>query len=80
MDQIRPIETDTTTVPKNATGEDLGRILWRGRQWAVTEYGLEALDGVYQIEASRLDDEISSWSWLRRAWTKELDSGIVKLG
>jgi hypothetical protein len=35
-------------------GEGLAEVWWRGRQWAVTAYGLEALDGRYAIEASRL--------------------------
>jgi hypothetical protein len=35
-------------------GDKLGRILWRGRQWSVTEDGLEALDGCYFIAKNRL--------------------------
>lgn len=31
-------------------------ILWRGNQWAVTSYGIEALDGRYAITRHRLDD------------------------
>jgi hypothetical protein len=31
-------------------------VWWRGRQWAVTAYGLERLDGTYAVEASRLTE------------------------
>lgn len=30
------------------------KIWWRGRQWAVTAYGIECLDGTYAIDAKRL--------------------------
>jgi hypothetical protein len=32
-----PIEYDRTHVPLHGLGEPLSRILWRGRQWAVTD-------------------------------------------
>jgi hypothetical protein len=35
-------------------GEDLSEVWWRGRQWAVTEYGLERRNGTYALEAKRL--------------------------
>ena len=36
---------------------------WRGRQWAVTDAGVEAVDGKYHIEASaiRCDREGRDW-------------------
>ncbi|MGU3402382.1 hypothetical protein [Methylobacterium brachiatum] len=37
---------------------------WRGRQWAVTGYGIEALDGRYHVPFS----EISEASRGRLAW------------
>jgi hypothetical protein len=37
---------------------DLHPVLWRGRQWAVTEYGIECLDGTYAIQANRLTAKI----------------------
>lgn len=37
-------------------GEALARVLWQGEQWAVTEYGIEARDGTYQIAAKRLGE------------------------
>ncbi|KQU19042.1 hypothetical protein ASG63_07795 [Methylobacterium sp. Leaf94] len=27
---------------------------WRGRQWAVTGYGIEALDGMYHVSAAEI--------------------------
>lgn len=27
---------------------------WRGRQWAVTGYGIEALDGMYHVSATAI--------------------------
>lgn len=37
---------------------ELHPIIWRGRQWAVTEYGIESLDGHYYIEPERLEERI----------------------
>ena len=46
-------------------GEALSEpILWLGLQWAVTSYGVEARDGTYAIEASRLwEDNKTKWPW-----------------
>ena len=41
---------DNTPVP--IRGDALPPLLWRGRQWAVTDYGIEALDGTYSLKAS----------------------------
>lgn len=35
-------------------GEPLHRVLWRGEQWAVTEYGIECRNGTYAIKSARL--------------------------
>jgi hypothetical protein len=47
------------------TGEALHPILWQGRQWAVTHYGVECRDGTYVIEKDDLrkgsDDGRPSW-------------------
>ena len=40
--------------PVQCQGTPLRPIWWRGRQWAVTSYGVEALNGTYAIEARRL--------------------------
>ncbi len=37
---------------------------WQGRQWAVTGYGIEALDGMYHVPFSEIpdaDDEPPRW-------------------
>jgi len=36
------------------TGHALHPVIWCGRQWAVTEYGLEARDGRYAVEIRQL--------------------------
>jgi hypothetical protein len=36
-------------------------IHWKGRQWAVTAFGLQSLDGQYSIAKSRLWDEDDGW-------------------
>jgi hypothetical protein len=50
------------------TGDALSRpIHWTGRQWAVTEYGVEARDGTYPIDYRRL--------WLsegRHGWVEHM--------
>jgi hypothetical protein len=56
-----PIEYCDNPVPLRS--EPLTRILWRGRQWAVTEYGIECLDGTYAIAAKRLTENIDQWPW-----------------
>ncbi|WP_419951658.1 hypothetical protein [Methylobacterium sp.] len=30
---------------------------WQGRQWAVTGFGIESLDGMYHVQASEIWDE-----------------------
>jgi len=51
-----PVRMDKT--PVKVRGEDLDPIWWRGRQWAVTAFGIEALDGTYTIKADRLAEDI----------------------
>ena len=55
-----PIALDDTVVP--ILGEEPLEIWWRGRQWAVTAYGIEALDGRYPIDARRLVEK-QGHSW-----------------
>lgn len=45
-----------STGPVERQVEILGSILWQGRQWAVTSYGLEARDGRYPINARNLSE------------------------
>lgn len=47
-----------------ARRSDLGRVIWKGRQWAVTEHGLERHDGpAYAIAADALGTPGENWSW-----------------
>lgn len=52
-------------------GEPLADIWWRGRQWAVTSYGIECLDGTYYIEKSRLTENMADYPWPRHLSEKE---------
>lgn len=61
----QPIEQDKT--PVKCLGESLDVIWWRGRQWAVTAYGIEALDGRYAIAA----DQIGQTDWPQHVTSKE---------
>ena len=36
---------------------------WIGRQWSVTEFGVEARDGTYAIPAARLGEGIPGHCW-----------------
>lgn len=43
-------------------GERLAKLLWQGRQWAVTAYGLECRDGTYAIRKTRLwEGDTHTW-------------------
>lgn len=69
------IENDST--PVEVRGEAPENILWRGRQWAVTKFGLEALDGTYAIEAGRLHEDHGDSTWIiqvgRKTWVDKAD-------
>lgn len=43
-------------------GEKLHPVLWQGRQWAVTTYGIEARDGTYYLQPSQLRSEPSGYT------------------
>jgi len=45
------------------SGGRLDTIWWKGRQWAVTEYGIECLDGKYAIDKSRLLKDYPKYVW-----------------
>jgi hypothetical protein len=53
-------------------GDRLSRIIWMGRQWAATKYGVECRDGCYAIERKRLweEDDIHGWvmHMAEKAW------------
>jgi hypothetical protein len=52
-------------------GERLSQVIWKGRQWAVTRYGVECRDGCYAIERSRLWEEDDSHGWIMHMAEKE---------
>jgi hypothetical protein len=47
-------------------GDAPEEILWRGKQWAVTAAGIEALDGTYFIHKGRLLEDAEEWPWVRQ--------------
>jgi hypothetical protein len=53
--------------------QPLSRILLKGKQWAVTTYGLEALDGTYATPKGRLGE--SDWfeHMSRKTWVDVAD-------
>jgi hypothetical protein len=51
-------------------GEALSPIIWQGRQWAVTEYGLEQVNGTYAIEKTRLWENEKKYGWVRQIFHK----------
>lgn len=60
------VEMDTT--PVACRGEALHEIWWRGRQWAVTSYGVECLDGSYSFEATRLAEGLHGSGPVEASW------------
>ncbi len=42
----------------------LGKVIWHGRQWAVTDYGLECLCFRYDIEKERLWEKEKEHGWM----------------
>jgi hypothetical protein len=56
-----PIAIDRAEV--HVRGDALHPILWRGKQWAVTEFGIEALSGTYSIKAKRLAEGVENYGW-----------------
>lgn len=44
---------------------------WQGRQWAVTGYGIEALDGMYHVPFSDIPEpEAGRPEWLDDLWRR----------
>jgi hypothetical protein len=59
---MRPLYRDNRQV--RCRGQKLGKIIWQGRQWAVTSDGLECRDGTYAIEKDRLWEDEKDWGWV----------------
>lgn len=58
---LAPIVNADNTVA--VRGEALSEpVIWVGRQWAVTAFGIERRDGCYAIEAARLWEEYPGWT------------------
>jgi len=49
-------------------GEELSEIWWRGKQWAVTAYGVECLDGTYHFEKKRVLENMGDGSAPQTRW------------
>ena len=45
------------------SGEKLSAVLWQGRQWAVTDYGLECRNGHYYVEAQNFRKSEAAKGW-----------------
>lgn len=65
------IEHDST--PVHVRGEPLHQIYWRGRQWAVTSYGIERLNGAYAIAAADLKQLWWPGQIIRKTWVDQTD-------
>lgn len=71
--QRRVSRIEISQDPVRNRGEELSEIWWRGKQWAVTSYGIECLDGCYHLEASRLLEHLTGenpYPWPRHMATK----------
>jgi hypothetical protein len=52
-------------------GEPLHPVIWQGRQWAVTTYGVEPRDGgAYVIERTRLWENETTYGWVNHIGMK----------
>jgi hypothetical protein len=60
------------TTPVACRGEALHEIWWRGRQWAVTSYGVECLDGTYSFETKRLADGLHGSGPVDASWCVQM--------
>lgn len=58
-------------------GQKLHPVLWRGKQWAVTTYGIERTNGTYAIPKDRLTETHGDWNWIShmrgKVWTDMQD-------
>ena len=65
-----PIVIDDT--PVKVCGDAPQKIWWQGKQWAVTEYGIECRDGTYAIPAKKLTYDLDSGS--NHGWVEQMRS------
>ena len=55
-------------------GDALTQIWWQGKQWAVTQYGIECRDGTYAIPAKELTYDLDSGTnhgWVEQMLSKD---------
>src|SRR5262249_129412 len=69
--------TDLTTPPRHHRAADQVRegrlsqpVYWRGRQWAVTAYGIECRERPYFFEHSRIWEDEGRHGWVRQLASK----------
>ena len=65
-----PIVIDSR--PVKLRGDVLSKIWWQGKQWAVTEYGIECRDGTYPIDAKKLTYDLDNGT--DHGWVEQLRS------
>jgi hypothetical protein len=64
--------TYESTTDVRVTGEALQEpIYWKGRQWAVTSYGIEARDGKYPIKGECVWEDNNDYGWVEHMAEKE---------
>lgn len=88
VDALCPVtRPEWATNEVRCRGDALGRELWRGRQWSVTDHGVEARDGTYFICRSRLYEGIrdphSGWEFhmAEKSWVDTEDfSTAMRIG
>lgn len=58
--------------PVAVRGEAPDGVIWQGRQWAVTAFGMEKRDGTYPVPARNLTmhDSKEGYDWIRHMATK----------
>lgn len=56
--------------PVKVQGEALKQIWWQGKQWAVTEYGIECRDGTYAIPSNELTYDLDSGT--NHGWIEQM--------
>ncbi len=64
--------TYESTTDVRVTGEALQvPIYWKGRQWAVTSYGIEARNGKYPIKGERVWEDNEGYGWVEHMAEKK---------
>lgn len=63
-----PIIIDDT--PVKMCGDALAKIWWQGKQWVVTEFGIECRDGTYAVPANELTYDLDSGT--NHGWVEQM--------